>query len=354
MDIVTSEQRILAALNHEEADRVPIWTIVDNSDVLRHFAPEGFDMARVAPGVKEGRWRALMDVSKAALVGLGIDGTFLCGMSAIDPFPRDEADIKTSEWGHARFDTLDDLAAFSPELPEYDTVAASYTDLFPKARDILAPEITVGNQEETSLESLTGRVGIELMAYVMFERPAEVGRLLDAYSEGCRTRNRVVADNGLAKVWQVSGDIAYKGATFYSPAFLRKEYFPRLKRELAPFKEAGIKVIYHSDGDVTAVVGDLIEAGIDALNPIETTSGMDLAALKKTFGKDLSFVGNVDANVMCMGTTDDVVREVKRCVRAAAYGGGLMFDCAAGEIGPGFKVDNVIAMCDAVRQYGTY
>ena len=94
------------------------------------------------------------------------------------------------------------------------------------------------------------------------------------------------------------------------------------------------------------MLDDLIDAGIDALNPIETTAGMDMGLIRKRYGKNLALVGNVDANVMALGTVADVEREVQRCLDETG-GIGLLADSGAGELGPGFKVENVVAMCQA-------
>jgi uroporphyrinogen decarboxylase len=129
---------------------------------------------------------------------------------------------------------------------------------------------------------------------------------------------------------------------------------PRLRKQLEPLKQAGIKVAYHSDGDITEIIDGLIDAGVDAINPIEPTSGMDLGALKKRYGRNLVFIGNVDANVMTMGNPAGVQREVRRCIREAAGGGGLFIDTGAGELMPWFPLDNILAMCRAVQDFGRY
>jgi hypothetical protein len=344
---MTSRERIEAALNHREPDCVPMWTIVDNVDVLRHFAPPDFDFSQLEQAHP---WDAIMEVSRAALRGLGIEGTFLCGMGPINPFPRHVAENKTVGSDSTKHLTIDDLKTIRPELPRREDIEPEYLELHRKAVAALEPDVIVANQEDIGMGHAIGAIGMELFCVAIHEAPVELSRIIEEYSELDNLKCRICAEHKLNFVWQVGGDIAHKTGTFFSPDFLRREYFPRLKRQLLPLKEAGIKVIYHTDGNVMEVIDDLIDAGIDALNPIETTAGMDLAALKKRYGKNLAFVGNVDANVMTFGTPEDVEKEVRRCIDSAASGGGLLADTGAGEIAPGYKFENVIRMCEAFHE----
>ena len=114
-------------------------------------------------------------------------------------------------------------------------------------------------------------------------------------------------------------------------------------------------MILHSDGDITDVLDDLVAVGIDGINPLETSAGMDLGAVKKRYGRDLVLVGNVDsARVLPFGSQEDVEVEVRRCIREAAAGGGFFLDTGAAEIMPGIPVENVLSMFAAVREHGQY
>jgi len=350
---MTTKERVLAALNHEEPDRVPIWTLIDNTDVLRHFTPPDFDDG---PLVRDeaGTHKALLDVTVRAAKGLRLDVTFLCDTWLMNPFPRENTDIQAYGATRSEFRSVADLAGFTPEIKPYEELVGPFVKTFNEIASEFAPEVLLVSQGSSCVEGAHNAVGLELFSVAIYDAPGDVGRILDAYTEQQRIKAQIYADHKLAPAYQVSCDIAFKGSTLFSPEFLRRELAPRLAREIEPVKQAGIKVILHSDGDVTGVLDDLIETGIDGLNPLEPTAGMDLAAIKRRYGRNLVLVGNADPNLVTFGSPETIDAEVRRCIGAAARGGGYFFDTGAGEIMPGFPAENVLRMCEAVRRFGRY
>jgi uroporphyrinogen decarboxylase len=106
-------------------------------------------------------------------------------------------------------------------------------------------------------------------------------------------------------------------------------------------------VIQHTDGDVTAVLEDLVEAGVDGLNPLEN---MDLAAVKKRYGDHLVLVGNVDSRVLSFGTPEAVREAVRENVRAGWGQGGHWLDTSAGEFMPDVPLENALAYFAAAKE----
>jgi uroporphyrinogen-III decarboxylase len=350
---------VLAALNHEEADRVPIWTLIHNSAALRHFATVDTDYDALArdPITLEftrAHWDPLMRLHVDAAIALGIDVIFMVAGSPINPFTREIRDTMSKSTWEEEAIPLDEVSSYHPTMPDYDSLVEWYVPLMRKAVEMGGEELMVVDQQGTCLESAWSALSLQTFSIAMYDQPAEVSRIIEESAEAHRVFAQVYADHQISFAYQVSGDIAYKGTTMFSPDFMEREYFPRLAYQFEPLKNAGIKITYHTDGDVTDIIDGLIGAGVDALNPIEPTSGMDLAAIKKRYGKNLVLVGNVDANVMTMGTPEDVERDVKRCIRDAGPGGGLFIDTGAGEIMPWYPLENVIALCEAVHKHGSY
>ena len=89
-------------------------------------------------------------------------------------------------------------------------------------------------------------------------------------------------------------------------------------------EESGAPVIWHSDGNVEALLPMAIEAGFVGFHSLEPAAGMDLARIKREFGRDLVLVGNIDVRVLCDGDLDAVRREVDRCIAQGGPGGGYM------------------------------
>ena len=326
--------------------------MIDNSALLRKYGGVSRDLDKLVRG--EPDRGELLHLIKRTATALGIDVIFFGTGHPFNPFPREIEKPKSDAKWNTEYKSVADVRAFEPTIPDYDTIADAYVPAMREISDLLGPEVMAVDQQESCLELAWSTLGLQTFSLALYDAPGDVARILDAAAEHCRVYAQVYADHELSFAYQISGDIAFKGATLFSLDFLQNEYLPRLARQLEPLKQAGIKVVYHSDGDVTDIVDGLIEAGVDALNPIEPTAGMDLAAVKRRYGKNLVLVGNVDANVMTIGTEADVESEVKRCIYDAARGGGLFIDTGAGELMPWFPVENIEAMCRAVHQFGTY
>jgi uroporphyrinogen decarboxylase len=125
---------------------------------------------------------------------------------------------------------------------------------------------------------------------------------------------------------------------------------PRLARTIAAAREVrpDVLVFYHSDGDVSAIIPDLIEIGVDILNPIQPEC-MDPAALKRNFGDRLAFWGTIGTqSTLPFGSPDDVRREVRLRIETVGVGGGL-FLAPTHVIEPEVPFENIAAFVDAVR-----
>jgi len=151
-------------------------------------------------------------------------------------------------------------------------------------------------------------MGWELLPLAIYDARDELERLLWAHTEYCVAQARVAAQNRACPIYFVGDDIAFNGGTICSPQCLRETFIKQLAAVCEPLSNAGIRPIHHSDGGLMDVMDDLIDAGIDGLNPIEPLAGMDIAYIKQRYGKNLILVGNVDcSHVLPRGTVEDVV-----------------------------------------------
>lgn len=152
-------------------------------------------------------------------------------------------------------------------------------------------------------------------------------------------------------------DFAGQDRLLMSPKTWRKLIKPRLQEFYGWLhQQTGAKLFLHSCGAVREVIPDLIEVGVDILNPIQVSAvGMDSAELKREFGKDLVFWGGgVDTQrVLGTGSPDEVRAEVRRRLRDFMPGGGFVF-ATVHNIQPNVPPENLLAMFETVREYGTY
>jgi len=152
-------------------------------------------------------------------------------------------------------------------------------------------------------------------------------------------------------------DLGSQHTTLISPRMYRRlikpfhaEIYSEIKRR------TGAKVFYHSDGNIYSLLGDLIEIGIDLLNPVQVNAGDmgDTARLKREFGDQLSFCGAIDTGwVLPHGTPDDVRAEVRRRIKDLGPGGGYIL-ASVHCIQPDVPLENVIAMLDEAKIAGRY
>lgn len=152
-------------------------------------------------------------------------------------------------------------------------------------------------------------------------------------------------------------DLAGQHALLLSPETYRSLIKPRHRRLFSFIKDqAPVKVFFHSCGAVRPILGDLIDAGIDILNPVQVSAaGMDLHALKEDFGRDVVFWGGgVDTQgVLGSATPEQVKEDVRRNIEALAPGGGYVF-AAVHAIQANVPAENIIAMWEAWQEYGAY
>ena len=153
-------------------------------------------------------------------------------------------------------------------------------------------------------------------------------------------------------------DMAGQERVLISPDTYRRFIKPRHTRLFTAVKRRApnARILFHTCGAIRPFVGDLIESGIDILNPVQkSAAGMDLFELKREFGRDVVFWGGgVDTQeVLPRGTPDQVRDDVRRSIEALAPGGGFVFATihnAQADVPP----ENFVAMWEALQEYGRY
>lgn len=152
----------------------------------------------------------------------------------------------------------------------------------------------------------------------------------------------------------VADDYAGNNGPFFSPAVAREFVIPRLKRMVDAVHEAGGKVIKHSDGNLWPILDQIIDTGVDALNPIEPLAGMDIGEVKRKCGDRVCLIGNIDCGqLLPHGTVEEVEAAVRDCIAKAAPGGGHIVS-SSNSIHSSVRPENYRAMIEAARKYGTY
>ena len=143
-------------------------------------------------------------------------------------------------------------------------------------------------------------------------------------------------------------DIATQNATLTRPELYRKMIKPRHKALAEAIHRHGKLLLFHSCGSVYSLVPDLIEVGVDVLNPVQVSAAdMSTSRLKREYGSELAFWGAIDTHrVLPRGTPDEVAEEVKRRIGDLHEQGGYVL-CAVHNIQPEVPPENVVAMYEA-------
>jgi len=263
----------------------------------------------------------------------------LAGVRSVAELDDHAEAIQSFDWPGFADESLDDIAARARRLFEE-------TDLAVVAN--LQLHLLAAGQLLRGYETF--------MMDLMLDKPlahALLERLTQAYLARAEAYLDRVA--GCVQVVLCNDDLGTQAGPMLSPACYREMIWPYQRRLFQFIKEkSGAFLLLHSCGSVRAFIPALIEAGIDALNPVQVSAaGMDTGELKAEFGERLTFWGGGcdTQRVLVRGTTAEVRDEVRRRVHDLSPGGGFVFT-QVHNIQPDVPPENVVAMVEALREAG--
>jgi uroporphyrinogen-III decarboxylase len=169
-------------------------------------------------------------------------------------------------------------------------------------------------------------MGSENVLVKLAEEPERMGAFIERLGDflvGIVEGQVYAAGDKLTGLY-IWGDIAYDKGMLISPAMWRRLFKPQVARIVDAAHANGLKLIYHGCGNASAVFEDLIEIGVDALNPLEAKSGLDVVDLKRRYGDRWSFNGNIDVTVLATNDRGRVRNEVLTKLSAAKGGGYIL------------------------------
>jgi len=165
--------------------------------------------------------------------------------------------------------------------------------------------------------------------------------------------NRKAASHpAVGAIW-IGDDLAYGTGLLLSPDWFRQYIFPYYIELGKICRQYNKPLIFHSDGDIRPLVNDLIDAGVNAIHPLETPS-VDIEEIKRDYGDKLALIGNIDlVHTLPHGTVEEVRQEVKKRIEVIGKNGGYCVG-SANTITSNIPLENYIAMIEAVHEYGKY
>ena len=338
---MTSTDRVHAALTGTMPDRVPLVEMLVDPKVAAALVPQATDMAE-------------------AMDQLGLD---CVPCSAAFPPVTEDGEYFVDEWGVTYKRSIHVLShPLKPALKGPDDLL-TWTPPDPDAPHRLeAVRRNVARFKGQRAIFFHHRAAFMHSVYLL-----GMDRLLESFytasdfvhdlMERVVTVNERVIRNAIrlgAEVICIADDYASNFAPMFSPAHFREFVLPRLQRIVDAVHDEGALAIKHSDGNLWPILEDIVNTGIDGLNPLEPVAGMDLGEVKAAYGDRVCLVGNIDCGeLLCHGTTAQVEAAVQEAIRVAAPGGRYMLACS-NSIHAGVDPENFRAMIAAGRKYGAY
>jgi uroporphyrinogen decarboxylase len=364
--------RVMAALEHREADRVAVgeffWTnflrrarreldVGDDFDPYRYW---DLDMIVINPNMdpRIAGIEVLQDSTERKVVKTGF-GAIIERRSTY-PMPSYlDFETKTYEQMEAfGFDDPKDERRYFEAIDDQINSVADELNLglpsFIDRVNMYADDFCVFGSVCEPHETIWRIMGTENVLTKLAEEPKRMAKFIERLGDflvGIVQGQAAAAQGKLSGIY-IWGDIAYDHGMFFSPQYWRDVYKPQLKRLCDAAHEAGLKTIYHGCGDASVVFEDMIEAGVDAYNPLEAKAGLDVVDLRNRFGQRWAFNGNIDVRVLATNDRQAVRREVLTKLNAAKGGGYILQSDHS-------VPDNVAPvtydyMIDLMREYGKY
>lgn len=340
MNEMTSAERVMAVLRNEEPDRIPHFEWILDTRV-RHA---------ICPGAS----------TEEFTIRMGLDA-----MLTAPDFKTEQvaANRFKNEWGivvekgeeqhstvvEPAIRTMDDFKAYEPPDPHAPHRWESLKRLVERYKG----EYAIGVHLNDVMSIPRNLMGFQELMMAFCMDPELVRSLVemsvDLNIEFAKDAARYGAD------FVFTGDDYSSGqAPFMSPDTFRELMYPGLKRVFGGFREQGLPIIKHTDGNAMPLLDMILDAGIDCLDPIDPLGNMDMAQMKRDYGDQIAFKGNVNcATTLVTGTIEDVVKETIDVIKAGAEGGGLILS-SSNSIHSSINPANYLAMVNTIKAYGKY
>ncbi len=376
------KERVITALNHEEPDRVPVDCGGRNTTLML----EGYEKLKAKLGMEHLETEVMSKVWQTAHIHESIQKHFHGDCRHIRPInmavPQSEAyevteggaEIFVDQWGVKRKVESGYASISEYVMPEASMEVLNKYSWPDPAKDYDFSQVKsqakkLYDEGEYAIVGCMGASGNLFEQSWYLRGMPQFFMDLAGNKEFAHALLRIIVDirkenarlfldevGAYLDVFQLADDLAMQNGPFMSPA-MYKEMIKPYQAELFQFvkERTKAKLYYHSCGAVTGLLDDLIEIGVDILNPVQVSAtGMETDQLKKRFGKNLSFWGAIDTfEVLPNGSVRDVEKEVAKRIRDLAPGGGYILG-SVHNMQSDIPPENVIAMYEAAQKFGKY
>jgi len=334
-------ERIVAAIEHREPDRVPIMEWYMHPKVIEGLCPgcDPFDLVEQ----------------------MNLDGVTL-GLKHMPKHTETSEKFYVDRWGirwarsaeayapiEGAINSDADLEKYVPPDPYDESMVADVREAAKrfKGKRFIA---YIGRSDFMSAAELRGLPQL-LMDFI--ENPERAHRVLKIINDYYCTVSRRAIEAGADAV-VLADDWAHSDGPFMSPAHFREFVLPYFKRAVETVHDAGGYVIKHSDGNLWKIIDMTVDTGIDVLNPIQPDAGMDIGEVKEKYGDRICLCGNINCGyTLSEAPIEQVIREVKEAIRKAGPGGGYIM-MSSNSLHSSVNPDNYRAMVETTQTLGKY
>ena len=335
-------ERIITAIHLKEPDRVPILEWIIDPSVYKAILPDAQTQA---------------DFEDA------FDFDAVCCRTNFKSVKENADNTYVDEWGvtykqsqevvghpiRGPIETPEDLKNYSPPDPDVPERLGRLPELVKRFKGQRA--IIFVHRSEFIWSAYLNNLDNLLMNFIL--EPQFVSDIMDTVLDV----NIRISKNAIragAEIIMLGDDYAGNNGPLMSPDIFKKFIKPRLKKMVQAVHDEGALVIKHSDGNLWPILDDIIDTGVDGINPIEPVAGMDIGEVKEKYGDKVCVIGNIDCGyLLSHGSEEEVRLAVKDCISKTGKRGGFILS-SSNSIHSSVNPKNYFTMIKACKEYGRY
>lgn len=195
-------------------------------------------------------------------------------------------------------------------------------------------------------------MGFEDISYALYDDPDLLESVFAMSNDFFKKAAKIAVECGVDGIW-VSEDLGDSRSVFFRKDLYQKHLYPYLKDLVAYVDSLGVPALLHSCGCIYDYLDLLADTKLKSIHPLQRTAGMDIARVKKEYGKRFCIVGNIDSSgTLPFGTEEQVRAEVRQAIADGAPGGGYVL-ASDHSLHDGISVENIRAMFDEGLKAGS-
>lgn len=352
---MTSRERVLMALSHEEPDRVPIqdgpwgstitrWRkegLPEDADVVEYFS---YEFASIGADTSPRFKHEVLDEDDEYIITRDAFGSVRRNHKDHSTTPEiiDCAVKNREDW-----ERMKERLEPSEDRVDWEQAEETYRKQREKGR-FITYNAAVG------YDKIQAYVRSDRLLVAIVEEPEWVIDMYETDARLCIDMCEILLQRG----FQFDGaflycDLGYRNALLFSPKHYREQLHPVFCKLCDYFNSKDMPVLLHSCGRVVEIVHDLIEAGFACLQPLEVKAGMDLIKLKQEFGDRLAFMGGIDVRAMADPNPKRIEEEIRTKFEVAKKGGGYIYH-SDHSVPNNVSFQQYCRVMELVRKYGVY